>query len=142
MALNYVSLTKEERDLAIAQAIHAREVEWFHYETNRVNYESLLSDPSLANLPAEWPAELVKYQGKKRDEIVAAIKDDATLTSVFNLQQRDDLKRAAKTEAIERDRVAQYHEKLLSSLPAGKDRDEAITAAKAERDTQKTPSKV
>ena len=56
MSVTYLSLTQAERDDAIAQALHGREVEHFHYELNRLNYESMLG--KMVDLPDEWPAEV------------------------------------------------------------------------------------
>lgn len=40
--MNYEQLSQEYQDDVLADALYAREVEWFHYNFDRVNFEHLL----------------------------------------------------------------------------------------------------
>lgn len=133
--MNFLSMTQDEQDLAIAENMHGREVEFFHYNLNVANYEQLLSQPPLNTLPAEWPADLVQYKKMTRDQTVAAISDEATLSLVGNLQLRDRLTAAKKAEAVERGRVEMYRNTLATSIPQPR-LVAAVAKAKALRDAR------
>lgn len=133
--MNFLSMTQDERDLAIAQDLHGRETEWFHYDLNVRNYDNLLAQSPLTDLPAEWPAELVQYKKLTRDQTIAAISDDQVLGTVVNLQLRDRLVAAKKAESIERGRAEMYRNNLATSIPQQR-LTAAIVKAKIARDAQ------
>lgn len=126
-------MTQDEQDLAVAQNIYSREVEWFHYDLNVRHYQSLLSQDPLKSLPAEWPAEISKYKSLSRDEAVRMISDSAVLVQVTQLQHRDRLQALMKADAIERDKVEMYRNGLASTLPQAR-LNAAMAKAKAARD--------
>lgn len=133
--MNFLSMTQDEQDLAIAHNLHARETEWFHYDLNVRNYDNLLTRPPLTDLPAEWPAELVQYKKLSRDQTIAAISDDQVLGTVINFQLRDRLVAAKKAESIERGRAEMYRNNLATSIPQPR-LTAAIAKAKIARDAQ------
>lgn len=40
--MKYVQLSEDYRDDHLAEAMYAREVEWFHYDFDRANFERML----------------------------------------------------------------------------------------------------
>lgn len=133
--MNFLSMTQDEQDLAIAQNLHGRETEWFHYDLNVRNYDKLLSQSPLKDLPAEWPAELVQYRKLNRDQTVMAINDEQVLGTVTNLQLRDRLQAAKKAESLERGRAEMYRNNLATCIPQPR-LTAAIAKAKIARDAQ------
>ena len=45
--MHFEQLDDDYRDDHIAQALYAREMEWFHYEVDRLNFEHMLGDGAL-----------------------------------------------------------------------------------------------
>lgn len=136
MPFNYVSMSANDQWLSVAQNLHSREVEWFHYDLNVQNYTALLASESMAGLPAEWPEELVKYKNLSRDEAIRKIEDIDTLLLVQNLAHRDRIKLLMRAEIIERQKVGMYRDQLLASFPSAQVREAALTRAQEIRDAQ------
>lgn len=128
----YYSLSQDERDLMLAEMIHAREVERYHYALNAANYAELLSNSELIDLPDEWPEEVKHHKNKNRDELAATVhpKDHKL---VFNLQLRDRLRHLLATETIELQRVEKYHAQAIAKLPEER-RIKAFAAAHLKRE--------
>lgn len=138
--MDFVSLTQDEQWLAIAQNLHGREVEWFHYDLNCRQYESLLSDPSMAELPEEWPAHLAKFRGLSRDEAIRKVSDLPSLMQVQKMEHRDRLRLLLRAEMVERERVGLYHSQLHAAFPDANVRDTALARARQLREArQATP---
>ena len=135
--MQYQSLTQEERDLAIAQALHARETEHFHYDLNIQNYEAMLKEPALAELPKEWPAEVAKYRTLARDAVVAAVSDPVQRALVLSLQQRDRLVHMTACEKHEAANVERIYAALDTQLPPVR-KEAALAAAKTAREAERT----
>lgn len=141
MAIEYSVLTKEERDLAIARALHAREVEHFHYSLNAQNYANLLA--GMTGVPDEWPENLRHLKGRSRDDIVRMAATPADTQLALAIAEKDRLKHLLVTEQYERDRVETYHARLLQSFASDADRAAALaalrTALAAEQQARRTP---
>ena len=106
--MNYEFLTQDERDDIVAEAMKGRELEHFHYTHNAAVYEQILT-----TLPTDaWPADLVQFQGKSRDEIVrgAGARADVALQYL----QRDQLLHLKATEAIEAANIERIHAGLVT----------------------------
>lgn len=136
--MEYKTLTQDEMNLRIAQALRGREEEYFHYKLNQQNYENLLATPAMQAIPATWPVELEGYKKLTRDEAIKVISDPAQLAAVQALQHRDRLKQGMIAEGLEASRVEQYHAQLLDKLPKTKALlDAVLLAEKTEREAAK-----
>jgi hypothetical protein len=130
--MEYKSLTKAERDLAIAEAIHSREVEHFHYELNATNYQDLLA--SLAAVPDQWPENLQYLRGYSRDEIIKAAKTESDASAALAIMEKIRLTHLLKSESHELAKVALYHSQLLSHFKDEEELATALTAARTKRE--------
>lgn len=115
--MEYQILTQDERDLIVAEAIHSRELEHFHYDLNRQNYEVMLQDETILALPKEWPEDLIKHRTKTRDVVIAEIIDPDTRDLVLLLQQRDKLQHLKNCETVECVNVERIYKALVQQLP-------------------------
>lgn len=132
--MDYKSLTQADRDLAIAEAIHSREVEHFHYELNASNYQDLLD--GMKDVPSIWPDELLYLKNRSRDEIIATAKNDSDAASALAIMEKDRLARLLKSEQHERAKVETYHAQLVAKFASDVELTVALDAAKTKRDAE------
>jgi hypothetical protein len=73
--MNYTSLDKNYKYETIATAIYAREVEYFHYDFDRVNFEYLIANSTDKDFVADIINRLAdtKKQMTNLSAIVAAL---------------------------------------------------------------------
>lgn len=96
----YTQLHKEYKYRHLAGAIHAREVEYFHYDFDRINFEHLVANlpPSEFRDDVENRLRETKEQMSRVVAIMAALKsqiddEEAYAEAVaYNAQQEDDKK--------------------------------------------------
>ena len=119
--MTFYTITQQDTQNAIADAVVGREMEIFSYDMNIANYEIM-----LAGLPTEdWPAELLQYQFSTLDKV-----PDEFDQQVSDYQYRDRIKSLLKTELLERSKAQRIYEALVSRLPE-ESRAELIAAAKS-----------
>lgn len=107
--MEYQFLTQDERDDIIADAMHQREIEHFHYSHNANTYNEMLK-----TLPADdWPADLVSFKGKKREQLVQEVPTDK-LSQTMDYAFRDQLTHLKNTELIEKAKI----DKIYTALEA------------------------
>jgi len=82
--------------------IELREMEVAQYDANIVMYQTI-----LLSLPSEWPErlEVHRYPDNQHDA-AAQIEDLDDLTLVSQLWYADDVRRAIRTETVERTKAA------------------------------------
>ena len=133
----YETLTDDEDDLEIADQLHYREVEHRNYMRNANAFKALLDAMAPLKLPDQWPDELKQYKNMTRDQVIAAIEDEATETLVLNLLQRKMLRERWRAELHEAGKIESYMAQVKSMLPAKKaDRDVILANAKTRRDAK------
>lgn len=117
-AVKYLALNQDYQLLELAQAIHGREAEHYHYSLNYENYQSLLAREEYTSLPADWPDALKHYRGLSRDQIVAALvnKDAEGMKLALRLMQRDRLRALAACEEFEMANTQMIYETLLNRV--------------------------
>jgi hypothetical protein len=73
--MNYTSLDKNYKYETIATAIYAREVEYFHYDFDRVNFEYLIANSTDKDFVADITNRLADTQKQMLNliNIVAAL---------------------------------------------------------------------
>lgn len=80
--MTYEQLPTEYKYDTMAEAVYAREVEFFHYDFDRANFEHILANTSDNEFAAEIDERLMatRAQIKKVEAVMAAVKaqiDDA-----------------------------------------------------------------
>lgn len=80
----------------LKQAIEQRETEVARYQTNIDNYSLM-----VAELPSEWPEDLVEFKGKAIKEIAGLIADEECMMQVGDLIFADTLRVSLCTERLE-----------------------------------------
>lgn len=130
--MEYKSLTQAERDATIAEAIHSREVEFFHYDLNAANYQNLLN--GMAATPNAWPDELRYLKDRTRDDIIALAKTDADGALALAIMEKDRLRRLMASEQHERAKVDTYHAQLVAQFKTPAELDAALAAARTKRE--------
>lgn len=131
MAIEYKYLTQDEQDDIVAQALLAREKEHFHYQLNIDNYTTILASKEIAELPKEWPENLLQYKNVYGEKLVEQVEDDSDLETVHQLQFRDLIQKRLKTEAIEQAKCEAAYKALDVKLPDTPQRDAAIGRVQA-----------
>lgn len=123
---DFLTLSADEQDDQLAEAIAGREREIAAYQLNEQNYQTMLDDPELADLPDRWPAHLSKYRTAKPHEVAERCSpNDAGLVS--RLQFRDRIRVLIQTEAMERRKSEAVYRALLKRLPSGERRTGALS---------------
>ena len=90
--------------------LQIRQAEIAQYEANIATYTAI-----AANLPSEWPENLVQYKGaKNKHEIIAKIEDLDDVQLLSDLWTHDDAKASIRTETLEKRKA----EALLATLGA------------------------
>lgn len=130
--MDYLTITQDDRDKAIAEAIHSREMEYFHCELNASNYTGLLA--GMDKVPDTLPVDLAYLQGRSRDEIIVAAKSDNDRDTAIAVMDKLRLRRLLAAEQYERSKTEAYYGQLLAQLPDPAKRAAALAAAKADRD--------
>jgi hypothetical protein len=133
--MQYQSLTKEERDTAIAEAIHSREVEYFHYDLNAANYQELLDQ--MSDVPDALPENFRQFKGKARDAIIVGANTTEDASMILAIEEKQRLKKLLQSEKHERAKVEKYHNQLVSKFQNAEELTAAISAAKTKRDAEK-----
>jgi hypothetical protein len=74
--MTYTQLTKDYKYDTIAEAIYAREVEYFHYDFDRANFEHLLAHTDDDEFRTDLTQRLVATLGqmKKVESIMVALR--------------------------------------------------------------------
>ena len=128
MARQFLLATQAEIDLQLAESIHSREMELASYDLELVNH--LASINSLG--PIEWDETTKPYRGLSRDVMIArAITDGKTTADIeliAALDARDNHVMNAEAVRIERGKAGRHYQNLLTNLPVGKRRTDAIAA--------------
>jgi hypothetical protein len=132
MPRTFLTLTADDRDDALADAISSRERELASYDANIENYTSQLE--SLAALPVEWPEELVRFRGKQNEQLLAMGATEAQAAAASPLNHRDRLRLLLTTENAECRKSELAYDSLLGLLPVGVRRDAAMARVKAKSD--------
>ena len=133
----YETLTDADDDLELADQLNGREQEHRQYARNAAAFEAILAAMVPLGLPADWPAELVKYKDLSRDQIIAAIDDESMQTLVLNLAHRQMIKRRMQAEKHEASRIEMYMKQVKAMLPTNKaDYDKVLADAKARREAK------
>ena len=65
--MNYTQLSQTYRDDVLAEAIYAREVEYFHYDFDRINFSELLKEMPLGDYRTDIEARLVSTIAQMRN---------------------------------------------------------------------------
>ena len=65
--MEYEQLEQDYRDDHLAEAMYAREAEWFHYDFDRINFERMLA----VLPPGEYAQDIAKRLHDTRDRLVA-----------------------------------------------------------------------
>lgn len=95
--MEYEQLEQDYRDDHLAEAMYARETEWFHYDFDRINFERMLA----ALPPGEYRTQLEQRLTSTRAQMVAvdlvyaALKSQITDTA----RHRSAVVRAAEKRA-------------------------------------------
>jgi hypothetical protein len=125
MALQFMSITDDEKQAIVADAIVGRERELWSYQLNIDNYVAM-----LAALPqGDWPAALAQFK-QLRPEAVAEAVPMENAQAVHDLLYRDKIAYLLGTEKIEQGKSIRVLDALLTQLPAGQAQ-ALVTAAKA-----------
>lgn len=128
--MSLYTISNNDTQNAIADAVVIREMEIFSYNLNVTNYEIVLS-----TLPeGEWPEELVQYRNSTLDNV-----PDELDQQVSDYQYRDRLKSLLKTERLERSKSQKIYEALLSQLPT-ENREQLLLDAKIRINAAANPS--
>lgn len=112
--MEFIALTQLERDVLVAQNIHAREMELFTYELNKQNYQHMLD--SMKDLPDEWPEELVQFKSLSAQQMTDNVNAEQ-LEATSQLAYRDRLRHLLTTETIEQEKSRKVLEALKKQLP-------------------------
>jgi hypothetical protein len=116
MPRQFLTRTEADEHDAVMEALAGRENELASYDANVVSYAQQLVGMD-ATLPPEWPAELVRLQGKSNEQIFAigTRGDDAILASQLNHRER--VRMLLFTETAERAKSETAYEHCLHCLP-------------------------
>lgn len=125
MPRNFLTLSNDDVDDKLIEAIAGREQELASYDANIEAYASMLADMD-AELPAQWPSELLKFKGKSSEQIYAIGGTDEQMILASKLNHRDRIKMLHFTEQAEMRKSEAAYSKALKKLPAGAKRDAAI----------------
>jgi len=121
--MNYITITENDRQAAIAAAIAAREQELFGYDLNIVNYNALLEGLPKDPTPKE-------FQRPKSGEPL----ETAVRRAEYGF--RDEIHARLVAEKVERGKSERVYQVLLAQLPEG-EREGLVLAAKEEQSTPK-----
>lgn len=108
--MEYTTITEEEKKANLATNILAREHEINGYQVNINNYGAM-----LANLPTEWPNDLLKYKDMSTQQIATNVPDEH-LDLVNDLLFADKIKLLLRTEKIEQGKAKHVYNALVSQL--------------------------
>lgn len=113
---NFLTLNEDDEHDAIMDAVHGRENELRSYDANVEGYEKQLVAMN-AELPADWPAELLKFKGKSNEQIhaIGGTMDNMLLASKLNHRER--VKMLLFTEQAERRKSEHAYNHCLDCLP-------------------------
>lgn len=115
MGLVYNHLSQDERDDIIAKALISREQEHWHYELNRINYESILKSIAESELPLEWPESLKGCRGQSSETLATTLTyEDFVLVS--RLQFRERVQVLLATTIAEQSKVEAVHKALSTHM--------------------------
>ena len=85
-------MTKQQ----LQEAVEQRESEVSGYQVNIDNYGRM-----IAELPCEWPDNLIGFKGKEISSIVGAVESEEDLNLAADLIFRDKLQITLRTERLE-----------------------------------------
>jgi len=112
--MEYLTISQEDRQNAIADAIVARENEVFSYQLNIDNYTAILA--SMSDLSNEWPPAILSYKNIVPTNAALVVPDDK-IDLVSQYMYRDRIQHLLKTEKIEQAKSIKVLEALKSQLP-------------------------
>lgn len=112
--MEYLTISQEDRQNAIADAIVARENEVFSYQLNIDNYTAILA--SMSDLSNEWPPSILSYKNIVPTNAASIVPDDK-IDLVSQYMYRDRIQHLLKTEKIEQAKSIKVLEALKSQLP-------------------------
>lgn len=127
--MQYLSISPDDHQNNLADALVMREAEIYQYDINIENYERMLS----ALPQGDWPDHLIQYKGKPADQVPDEYDND-----VIALNYRDRLRTLLKTEKAERKKSELVYETLKAQLPTEKNAlqaavDAAVVRVKGEK---------
>lgn len=133
MPRTFLTLTQDEIDLKLAEAIKSRELELLAYDFEQAGHELVVT--SIAD---DWTPELEKYKGLTRDQLIKATNNDKvnaiTLKKVADLNHKDKAIHEIEAVKIELAKSEKHYENLLSQLP--EERREAAFLALSAKEAQ------
>lgn len=133
---NFITITPKEYNEKLAESLRGRELELLSYDFEKQNHEDALT--LLKDI--EWTPELEKYKGLPRDAMLSrAISDgldEISLKLISDLDAKDKHTLNLKAVLLESSKSERQYESLLSALPAGADRDIALSTVKQKEDAR------
>ena len=106
--MTFLSITAQQHDSNIADALVMRERELYQYDLNIGNYSAMLQ-----SLPdGEWPEQIAQFKGKPLDQV-----PDELDAEVETYNYRDKLKMLLRTETAERNKSFLVYQTLLAKMP-------------------------
>lgn len=137
MPRQFITVTEAEFNEKLAENLRSRELELLSYDFEKENHEKAI----LALGDISWTPELEQYKGLPRDAmIVRALANglsDVDIKTISDLNAKD--KHIAEIHAVgvEVAKSERHYDAILTALPAGKTRDDALAAVKVKEDAQK-----
>ena len=129
MPIEYQTLSADQRDLLLAEAIHGHEMQHYQFDM-QVKMETEI----LAALPeGDWPQEIARFRGLGRDEIIRRATTPEEMALAQQYAHRDHIRGRLSGAVVERQRVEAFHASVLSQLPVER-RAVAFAAALAKRE--------
>ena len=109
MTIQFYTINNNDKKLNLVRALIGREQEIHSYDTNIVNYETM-----LVSLPeGEWPDLIASYKNTPIENVPSDLQQD-----VSNYSFRDRLRALLATERLERSKSVLIYEAIVAQLPA------------------------
>jgi len=133
---NFITITPTEYNEKLAESLRARELELLAYDFEKQNHEEALV--SLGNIA--WTPELEKYKGLPRDAMISRALNDGldeqTIKLVSDLDSKDRHELNLRAVLVESSKSERQYDSILTALPAGAERDAALSAVKQKEDAR------
>ncbi len=130
--MKYSTLTQDHQDDVVAQGIISREKEHYSYALAKSNFEAILRNPDVAQLPEEWPDNIKQFKVLHGEALAAVLKGDQ-YTLAIQLQFRDRTRLLLATTICEMTKTEHHHAALSAKLPEGEKRNAAIARVQAKK---------
>lgn len=117
MARAFLTRTPDDDHDAVVEALAGRENELASYDSNVEGYQQQLATMNLT-LPADWPAELIKFKGRASEQLAVIGGSDSELLLAAQLNHRDRIRQLLFTEQAERAKSELAYKFCLTQLPA------------------------